>query len=75
MLGYWLGNNFSQTGGEEDLTELVEIGSVPQMMSKKFSLHLYESDTFMDNGEPGYRGGEEEKSSRILGHETSKIVE
>ena len=27
------------------------------------------------HGEPEYRGGEEEKSSRMLGHETSKFVE
>ena len=49
MLGYWRGNNLSQTGWEEDFTELGEIGPVSRMMSKKFPLHLHMSDTFMES--------------------------
>ena len=29
-------------------TELAEIGPVSQMMSKKFTLHIYMSDTFIE---------------------------
>ena len=49
MLGYWLGNTFLQTAWEEDLTELALMGPLSQIMSKKFPLHLYMADTFMES--------------------------
>ena len=68
LVGYWMGSFLQDTGLGASFPQLAEVGLVSHIMSKRFPLHQYLLDTFLESVARG-----EIKNGNLRGVTTKEI--